>query len=423
MEAIFFVSGYGDYMDDIKTKSISLQEAQEIILKQCCIQTKLHGGKVEELGLGESLGRYPARPLMALTDLPGFDQSLRDGYALAKPSKIKDLSRCYTVVDEVPAGDTRVLHLGPGQAVRIMTGGLVPGNAVQVVPKEHCEETVEGVVVPDSFLKLQKCFIHGAGSDVKQGQLLAPIGQAITPEEQILLAGVGYENLPLVQRPQVSFFCTGSELLSASEEKLPGKKFSANSHLLQGLIRHSGAVLAAQETVIDDSDQVIELLKCFINPGPDIIVSTGGMGPGKYDLVEAAFRNLGGEVLYNSLCLRPGKSTLFGTLGKTLFFGLPGPPPAVNLLFSELVAPAIIALQGNMAPFPRSIEASLTEDLALPKRGLARLRRSCLKYDRGRCLVRPARRNEVANCNIFCPASVKGFLSGDLVQVHLYRSL
>ncbi len=404
------------------TKSIPLQEAQEIILAQCCTQAKLHGRQEEHVGLGACLGRYPAHPLIALNELPGFDQSLRDGYALAKPIDTEGLNRFYTVVDEVPAGDTRELHMAPGQAVRIMTGGLVPHNAVQVVPKEHCQETAAGVVVEDSFLKTKKGFIHSAGSDVKQGQLLAPMGQVITPEEQILLAGVGYETLPLVNRPHLSFFCTGSELLSASEEKLPGQKFSANSHLLQGLIQRCGAILVAQETVVDDPDQVAGLLKYLCKSDPDIVVSTGGMGPGKYDLVEAAFRDLGGEVLYNGLCLRPGKFTLFGTLGKTLFFGLPGPPPAVNLLFAELVVPAILALQGDMAPFPRSIEACLTEDLVLPKRGLARFRRSCLQYDGGRCLVRPARRDEVANCNIFCPASAEGLLRGDLVQVHLYHS-
>jgi len=147
------------------------------------------------------------------------------------------------------------------------------------------------------------------------------------------------------------------------------------------------------------------------------------MGPGKFDLVEDAFSRMGGEVIYRSLHLRPGKSTLFGMLGTTLFFGMPGPPPAVHLLFNELIRPAILALQGAHSCRPKHIQAFLTEGLSLPGRGLPRLKSGLLSFKNGQCMVRPAGRNESSNCYINCPATGKEMKMGDQVTVHMTGSL
>jgi len=273
--------------------------------------------------------------------------------------------------------------------------------------------------VPTRFFGKKKLFIHTKGSELAKGRVIAAKGAAIRPEQQILLAGVGYATVSVVRKPRVSFFCTGSELVTGSEVKPAGKKYSANNHLLHGLINFVGAELLQQKTVKDNPEAVADILAEMSQSKCDIIVSTGGMGPGKFDLIEDAFARVGGRVVYRSLLLRPGKSTLFGMLGNTLFFGLPGPPPAVYLLFNELIRPAILALQGAKRCRPQELRAHLTEDLHLPRRGLPRLKSGLVQVVDGMCQVRPVNRVEPSNCHIYCSAARRLLRKGEKVTIHL----
>ena len=389
---------------------IDLETAQNLILKTCGVLSS------EDVSLAMSLNRFPATPLTALEDLPGYDQSLRDGYAISKQSSGTNLK--YTITAEVAAGDTRQLVLGEGEAIQIMTGALIPTNTVAVIPKELCVVEGDFVEIKNSFLG-QPSFIHARGSDLAKGEVIAPEGEAISPEKQISLAGVGHNSVSLVRKPKIGFLCTGSELVTRIDEKIDGKKFSANSHLLQALIHLAGAKVKTQKTVKDEPDIVQKTFAEMSRSGCDIIISTGGMGPGKFDLVEEAFINAGGKIIYSSLYLRPGKSTLFGVLGESLFFGMPGPPPAVQLLFNELIRPAIFALQGAKTCCPRKIQAHLTEDLFLPERVLPRLKSGLLSFDDGKCYVRFSGRKQMSNCYVFCPAAGGELKRNTKVTVHL----
>ncbi len=396
-------------------QSVDLKKAQSLILGECMLLPE------EQIGLAESLNRFPADSLLSLEPLPGYDQSLRDGYAIGT-SELNDrgtLEHSFQVIDEIAAGDTRQLNLRQGEAIRIMTGGLVPAQCVAVIPQEFCEVVGDRLEVASSFLWQKKLFIHVKGSELAKGRVVVAKGAAIRPEQQILLAGVGYDTVQVVRKPRVSFFCTGSELVTGSEVKPAGKKFSANNHLLYGLINCVGAELLEQKTVKDDPEDVANILAEMSQSKCDIIISTGGMGPGKFDLIEEAFARVGGKVVYRSLLLRPGKSTLFGILGNTLFFGMPGPPPAVHLLFNELILPAIFALQGAKRCRPQELKAYLTEDLHLSKRGLARLKNGSVQVVDGKCLVRPINRIEPSNCHIYCSATRRHLRKGEKVTVHL----
>ena len=403
-------------MSNENGKSIHLEEAQGLILEACSVLPE------ETLSLSLCLNRFPSNPLAALEPLPGYDQSLRDGYAICPGEPGQDKGDSFRIVDEVAAGDTRRLSLKPGEAIRIMTGGLIPAHCLAVVPNELCTVAGETVEIAEHFLGQRKSFIHSQGSELAMGQVIVPKGSAIRAEQQILLAGAGYERVAVVRKPCVSFFCTGSELVSGTEKKTAGKKSSANSHLLHGLIHQAGAELQNRKTVMDDPDAVLGTLNEMNRAGADIIVSTGGMGPGKFDLVEEAFSRAGGKVIYRSLHLRPGKATLFGVLGSSLFFGMPGPPPAVHLLFNELIRPAILALQGAKSCRPQQIQAWLTEDLHLPERGLPRLKSGRLRFAEGKCLVRPSSRVEASNCYIDCPVAGRELKSGEQVTVHMVGS-
>lgn len=399
-------------------QSVDLKKAQSLILGECMLLPE------EQIVLAESLNRFPAGSLLALEPLPGYNQSLRDGYAIGKPeSKNRGvLKDCFQIIDEVAAGDTRQLALRQGEAIRIMTGGLVPDQCMMVIPQEFCEVSDTRLEVATSFLSQKKLFIHAKGSELARGRVVAAKGAPIRPEQQILLAGVGYDTVQVVRKPRLGFFCTGSELVTASEPKPAGKKYSANNYLLHGLIHCAGAELLEQKTVKDDPEAVAMILTEMSQSKCDIIISTGGMGPGKFDLIEEAFARVGGRVVYRSLLLRPGKSTLFGIVGNTLFFGMPGPPPAVHLLFNELILPAIFALQGAKRCRPQELKAYLTEDVYLPKRRLPRLKSGSVQVVDGKCLVRPVGRGEPSNCHIYCSATRRHLRKGEKLTVHLLES-
>lgn len=400
----------------ISAQSIDLAIAQDLILEACSVLSS------ERVGLAEAVGRVAARPHTALEDLPGYDGSLRDGYAIGQVPKNTSDNRYsrFRVVDEVAAGDTRKLSLKKGEAIRIMTGALIPAGCSAVVPQENCDCEEKTVRVSLHSLNPANTFIHKKGSEIAKDQVIVPEGVAVSADQQVLLAGVGYKLADVVRKPKMSFFCSGSELVTEpGVAKHAGQRFSGNNCLLSGLIPRYGALLLEQETVVDDSRQVVELMERMGDTDCDILLSTGGMGTGKFDLIEEAFARCGGETIYRSLKMRPGKSTLFGKLGDTLFFGLPGPPPAVQLLFHELIRPAICRLQGAQECKPREITAILSEDLSFPQRGLLRLKSGQLTFEDGACLVRPVRKREVSNCYIVCSSEKNLFASGDKVIIHL----
>jgi molybdopterin molybdotransferase len=172
--------------------------------------------------------------------------------------------------------------------------------------------------------------------------------------------------------------------------------------------------------LIQDSEQ--ELLDLFAQvhaDQPDVLITTGGMGPGKYDLVEKTFAVAGGQVLFSALAMRPGQSVLFGLLGRTLLFGLPGPPHAARTLLHELVGPALLAMQGKKDPWPKKIAAHVLHQIKVKPHKVLRLKDAVLLLQDGRCFVRFAGRLETPNCLIVLEPGVTGYSEGALVQVHL----
>lgn len=188
-------------MDGDRGQGVDLKSAQRMILAECAVLPE------ETVALGESLGRFPVRSLPALEPLPGFDQSLRDGYGIGRPKKDSNgkVEPSFRVVSEVAAGDTRKFSLHSGEAVRIMTGGLLPRGCRGVVPQECCRVKKGRVKVPGRFLERTGFFVHARGSHLAKGTVIVSRGTPIRPEHQIELAGVGYQEVPVVQRPQVSF--------------------------------------------------------------------------------------------------------------------------------------------------------------------------------------------------------------------------
>ncbi len=303
----------------------TLEQAQRLILRH----TKPTAG--ECLPLLEALDRIPTQAVKARLAVPSFPQSCRDGYALraadtsaAGPGHEISLE----LQGEIAAGrKTPVTRLQKGAGYRIMTGGMVPSGADCVIPFEEVAYEGRrriGLAAPCRSGR----HIRPVGTDLRRQQVIVRAGCRIAPDHLPLLATAGVGEVTVFARPRVGLLCTGSELLDDTDENpAPGKLISGNRYLLAGLIRRYGGLPVDLGTIKDDEREIGKLLAAQRERGLELIISTGGMGPGKYDLVGRVLEKLGTPILYRELQVRPGKATLAALLGKSLFFGLPGPPP------------------------------------------------------------------------------------------------
>ncbi|MCP4340904.1 MAG: molybdopterin molybdotransferase MoeA [Desulfobulbaceae bacterium] len=398
-------------------KTFSFQRAQQ------AIPATIQRLPDESVVLSEATQRITSADVLAVTPQPSFDESTRDGYVIEVIDGSDERVNRYRIADEIPAGKPSGNILEPGTACRIMTGGCVPEGSTRVVPYENCVEQNGSVIIEDSALQASATFIRKTGSEIAQGEKLVAAGVALQGGHLALLASCGVQFVSVVARPSVGYVCTGSELTTTTEGLEIGQKVSSNSFHLEGLLASVGA-LPGNFGVINDSEK--ELLNLFAQVRSaelDMMITTGGMGPGKYDLVERAFAQAGGEVIFNAISMRPGKSILFGTLGRTLFFGLPGPPHAVRTLLNTLVGPTLLAMQGVKGSWPKKVQAHLQHQSKVKRNDVLRLKDGVLMMEEGSCSVRFAGGLEVGNCFILLPPGRAHYDEGELVEVYLVVDL
>jgi molybdopterin molybdotransferase len=298
-----------------------------------------------------------------------------------------------------------------------MTGAPVPRGTWKVIPQEMCRETDGIVSIPGSVVERGPSRIQGKGSGLRRGARLLQAGECLTPVHIARLADSGVTEIPVFRQPKVSYFCSGSELVDSPAEQGNGQKISSNRYLLAGLIRGFGCRGHDHGGVRDEKSALQTHLKAIMEHAPDIIISTGGMGPGKYDLMEEIFSQCGGKMIFSALKLRPGKSILFGILGHSLYFGLPGPPSAVHALFHVLIRPTLMALQGFRKWNPDMVQAHLKEAMIIGRPGVLRIMEAVLSEKKGIFEVRRSTPKEIADSYLFCPAAKRSFAEKELVSV------
>lgn len=395
-------------------ESLDLKVAQNIILSH------VKPTEEESAPLHDVLGRIPAQSVKACKSIPAFPRSSMDGYAI----KVKDIAHAtpenrveLKITDEIPAGRVDIPKLKRGRAIRIMTGAMVPEGADCIIPLELCREK-NGHAIFRNPGKLA-ANIRKTGSQLRKDQTIVNQGHPIGIEHLPPLAESGQFALKVYKRPRLAFLSTGSELLEVGPEPLAGQIISGNRFMIDGLTRQAGAEPVDLGLAEDNVAKIAAPLSSTHDV--QIIVTTGGMGPGKYDLMKEVYARLGVGIIYDSLNVRPGRSTMFGKLGKILFFALPGPPPAGRLLFHELVRPALLALQGRALPINKPIKAYLNESIKLKKTGMENLKGGVFSYYRDNVIVRPARGTEPINCIICIPKNRKNLLNGEKVTLHLIQ--
>ncbi|MBU2537062.1 MAG: molybdopterin molybdotransferase MoeA [Proteobacteria bacterium] len=391
---------------------LSLKEAQQLIVSQSPVLA------AETIPLPEAVSRIAATPITAPRAVPDFARSAMDGYAVNSRDLANDAKPVsLQVTGEIAAGTTNLPKLSEKTAIAIMTGGALPQGANQVVPFERCLK--KGGLVLVSSPPSPGAFIRARGTDLSAGQTIVQKGIQIEAQHLPLLVESGITEASVVSRPELAILCTGSELLDTSDTPETGQIISGNRFLLASLIKNSGASSRDFGLVVDDCKKIVAMLEEALHGPSQGVITTGGMGPGNYDLLPQAFAKLGIRPFYTELAVRPGRSTMFGLYENKPVFALPGPPPAVFLLFHELVLPALRAMQGQRRPLPPLMRATLTAPILLKKTGLLNLKGAVARL-RGKTLtVRPARKNETTNAIIHLPPHRKNLSAGEEVSLRL----
>ena len=248
------------------------------------------------------------------------------------------------VIGEVAAGRPFTHPVGPGEAARIFTGGVMPEGADAVVIQEHAKRDGEYVSVEKSSPKGRH--IRVQGFDFKAGDVLLKAGHRLTPRDLALAAGMNHPFVPVHRRPKIALFATGDELVPPGCEPAPGQIVSSNNFALEALARSEGADVTDLGIVADRLDDTVDAVRRARDGGADILVTSGGASVGDYDLVQKAFTAEGMKLSFWRLALRPGRPLMHGRLGAMHVLGVPGNPVSAFVCGFLFLVPLIRRLDG-----------------------------------------------------------------------------
>jgi molybdopterin molybdotransferase len=330
--------------------------AQEMVLKDISLIDE------EWVPILDSLGRILARDICALEDLPGCDNSAMDGYAVRAADLVGTSSAspvALKIVEEVRAGHPGSRELESGQAIRIMTGGVVPLGADAVIKEEDTERNGDYVLCKISIDP--GSHIRRRGESARAGQAMLIERERIGPAEIGLLAALGHARVSVYRKAAVAIISTGDELIDLGEPPLLGKIFSSNSYALAAYVLECGGIPSRLRIARDDVESLTSRLEQCGDA--DVIITSGGVSVGKYDLVKRTLEQFGVEVRFWKVAIKPGKPVLFGKLGSKAVFGLPGNPGAAMITFEQFVRPALLKMMRHREIFRTSVEAEIDREI------------------------------------------------------------
>jgi len=371
---------------------------------------------VEEVGLERAEGRVLAEEVCADRDYPPRDRSLRDGFAV----RASDTPGRLRIIGEIRAGGDCAFRVERGEAVEIMTGAPLPDGADTVVMQEHAER--DGLVVAVRDAVGPGRWVTARGAEARCGQRLLEVGHRIGYAEIALLATLGRRRVRVYRRPRVAILATGDELVELDCEPLESQIRSSNAWSLAAQVGRAGGVPEILPIAPDRLEPTRELMARGLEA--DLLLISGGVSTGKYDLVEPAARSLGAEFFFTGVEMQPGYPLVFGRARGTFFFGLPGNPICTMVAFEVFARAALQLLAGENEPLLPLLQA----ELAAPFRhspGLTRLAPARLSAD-GATVMPLAWRGSGdifalvrSNCFLVAEADRESWQPGDLIRVLL----
>jgi molybdopterin molybdotransferase len=397
---------------------ISIQEAQALI------NGLAEPAGTERLPLAELHGRVLAEDIFAQMPVPPFHRSPLDGFAFAAADTTAASAANpvnLSVVGGIGAGQVWQDSLRSGQCLRIMTGAPIPKGADAVA-------AIETVTLGEQSILINKAYSRGenvspAGEDIAEGRLVLEAGTTVGAAQTGILAALGKNRVSVYQRPRVSVLATGSELVPVGEELTAGKIYDSNSIMLANMARECGAVPVSCQLSGDGLPDLTSALKQALLDS-DVVITSGGVSVGDYDLTREAVEAAGADVLFHRVAIKPGTPMLAAAKGKKMLFCLSGNPAAAFVTFWVFVCPALMKMQGDRAFRQPWISAAINHPLEV-RGGQNRFIRAVTRYAQSRWSVdvagheRPGILSSLHNANslIFLPSGRRSVQAGETVDI------
>ena len=377
----------------------------------------------ELVPLAETLGRYLSEDIIAGFDIPLWDYSAMDGYAVCLSDSAAIPARL-PVSQVIPAGATP-RPLLPGSAARIMTGAPIPAGAEAVIMREDTNEQDESVEIKRAPKKGEN--IRFKGEDIRLGSVVLKRGTLVGPSQIASLASLRLASVPCTRRPVVAVLSTGDELVDVDQPLEPGKIPASNAYMLSGLIQELGAVPLSLGIARDNRADIESKLAAAA--AADLILTSGGVSMGDFDLIKDVMTGAGNRMEFWQVAMKPGKPLAFGFTGGVPTIGLPGNPASAMVSFYQFARPAILTLLGASMVYLPSVKARLITPI--------RKKTDRPHYVRGllssgtELSVRPSGEQgsgilssmAAANCFIVIPKELELARAGDLVDCEIFGAI
>lgn len=417
------------HSDDMTSPKFN-RTAVQVEAAQARISPHVATASVEKVTLESAHGRTLAETIHAPHPYPFFRRSGMDGYAIVSSDTThasSDQQIWLRVVDEIPCGYTSSVPITPGTTARIMTGAQVPEGADAVVMLEMTESREQD---GEQWIALKRHIQPNAnitpiGLEVQEGELLLESGTIIQAGEQSVLATFGVAKVPVFRRPKVAIFATGTELLEVDEPLQPGRIRNSNSHMLRSLVVEAGGEPVMYGSIADDMDTARAKLAEAVEDN-DIVVTTGGVSVGDYDIMGDLVREGNMEMLFNKVTMRPGSVTTAAVVSEKLLFALSGNPGACFVGFGLFVRPTIRMMQNDARPYLEEWTATLDQEYTKVN-NFTRFVRGRTEIRNGRVYAMPAASRvdessvmitiKDSDCLIIIPPDKKGIAAGEQVTI------